>query len=100
MTQLVVDRAETKHLCHILVNPALLYYISLTSWKEMHPLKAERYLGRLCTSEKRNLLKANSRNSMDDTNTHVDPTVDLKISLDLGITIYRKYRLTSYICRM
>ena len=77
------------------VNPALLYYISLTSWKEIHPLKAERYLGRLCTSEERNLWKANSRNPMDGTNLHVDPTADLKISLDFGITTYRKYRLTS-----
>ena len=32
----------------------------------------------------RNLLRANSRNSVDDTNTPVDPTVDLKISLDFG----------------
>ena len=32
---------------------------------------------------------------MDDTNIRVDPTVDLKISLDFGITTQGKYRLTS-----
>lgn len=42
---------------------------------------------RLCTPEERNLLKANSRNSMDDTNIPVFPTVGLKISLDFWVAI-------------